>query len=186
MSPGSDITVLLNRVAAGDRAAEDELIPHIYADLKVLAGRYLRMERATHTLQTTALVHEAYLRLIHGAQPEWQNRAHFFATAARVMRRILVDHARKRHAGKRGGDAVLLSLEEGAVFDTSQPAMVLALNDALERLEQLDPRQARIVEMRFFGGMTEDEISECLGISPRTVKRDWAVAKAWLYGELAP
>jgi RNA polymerase sigma factor (TIGR02999 family) len=182
--PPNDITILLNRIASGDRSAEETLFPAIYAELKRMAARYLKRERPGHTLQATALVHEAYLKLVPGSHLAWQNRNHFFAVAARVMRNILVDHARKRCAGKRAGLPIDPLLEYALAFDDSRSEMIVSLNEALNRLESLDQRQARIVEMRFFGGMTEAEIGEFLGVSSRTVKRDWAVAKAWLYGEL--
>lgn len=183
-----DITVLLRRISSGDRSAEEALLPVIYAELKRIASRHLRGERPGHTLQTTDLVHEAYLKLVPGAAANWENRHHFFAVAARVMRNILVDLARKNSAGKRGGGGPPdRPLDEGMAFgDDGDPELLLALNSALERLEKQDARQNIIVEMRFFGGMTEEEIGQVLGISARTVKREWAVAKAWLYGELAP
>ncbi len=183
-----DITVLLRRMSSGDRSAEEALLPAIYTEAKRIASRHLRGERPGHTLQTTDLVHEAYLKLMPGAAANWEDRNHFFAVAARVMRNILVDRARRNSAGKRGGSGPPdVPLEEGMVFgDDGDPELFLALNTAIERLEKQDVRQSKIVEMRFFGGMTEEEIGQVLGISARTVKRDWAVAKAWLYGELRP
>jgi RNA polymerase sigma-70 factor (ECF subfamily) len=182
-----DITVLLRRISSGDRSAEEALLPVIYAELKRIASRHLHGERVGHTLQTTELVHEAYFKLVPGAAANWENRNHFFAVAARVMRNILVDRARKNSAGKRGGGRPPdVPLEEGMAFaDSGDSERLLALHGALERLEKQDARQSRIVEMRFFGGMTEEEIAQVLGISSRTVKREWVVAKAWLYGELA-
>jgi RNA polymerase sigma factor (TIGR02999 family) len=183
-SPG-DITLLLTELQAGNRAAESKLVPLVYDELRRLARRYMRGERAEHTLQPTALVHEAYLRLIGQRDVEWQNRAHFFGVAAQLMRRILVDHARARKAEKRGGSAPKVSLDETLVFTEAKGADLLALDEALTRLTERDPRQGRIVELRFFGGLTEDEAAEVLGVSTRTVKRDWNVARAWLYKELS-
>jgi RNA polymerase sigma factor (TIGR02999 family) len=183
-----DITVLLRRISSGDRSAEEALLPVIYTELKRIASRHLRGERSGHTLQTTDLVHEAYIKLVPGALADWESRNHFFAMAARVMRNILVDRARRNSALKRGGNRPAdVPLDQGLAFgDDSRPESILALNDALERLEKQDARQSKIVEMRFFGGMTEEEIAQVLGVSSRTVKREWVVAKAWLYGELAP
>jgi RNA polymerase sigma-70 factor, ECF subfamily len=180
---GGDITQLLARMAGGDRRAEDELLPIVYTQLRALAEHFLRSERRDHTLQATALVHEAYLRLLGGGQVSWQNRAHFFAIAARTMRRILVDHARNLNAGKRRG--VKVSLESALVFSEDQSGELLDLDRALDRLAEWDARQARVVELRFFAGLSEEEAAEVLGVSQRTVKRDWQMAKAWLYGQLS-
>ena len=183
-TPG-DITLLLAELQAGDAAAESRLVPLVYDELRRLARRYMRAERVDHTLQPTALVHEAYLRLAGQRKTSWQNRAHFFGVAAQLMRRILVDHARARQAEKRGGSDANVTFDEALVLKPAQNPDVLALDEALMRLAERDPRQSRIVELRFFGGLTEEEIAEVLGISPRTVKRDWTVARAWLYKEIS-
>jgi RNA polymerase sigma factor (TIGR02999 family) len=179
------ITRLLQELSRGNAGAEEELIPLVYDDLRRIAARYMRREGHEHTLQATALVHEAYLRLAKPNRSGWQNRAHFFAVAARVMRRILVDAARARLSEKRGGGATpiadLLVAEPSLPVDAEQ---MLALNAALDRLAQIDQRQCRMVELRFFAGMTVEETAEALNISSRTVKREWQMAKAWLYGEL--
>ena len=178
-----EITVLLNRRSAGDPAAEARVISLLYKDLRRLANHYLANERRDHTLQPTALVHEAYVRLSKRRGIKWRNRGHFFAVAARQMRRILVDYARYSNAGKRPGRKVPLEL---AVMSAAQqhPADLLALNEALNRLAQWDPRQAQIVEMRFFGGLSHEEIAAALHLGLRTVKRDWNLARVWLYAEL--
>lgn len=184
MSGTSEIVQLLDRVSTGDKSAEAELFPCIYPDLRQLAAQYLRRERPNHTLQATALVHEAYLRMI-GRQPAgWRGRTHFFAASAQVMRRILIDHARQVRSAKRGGSAPRLQLDEGLAVGGMDSGMLANLDEALTRLAAFAPRQAQVVEMRFFGGMTEEEIADKLGVSTRTVKRDWNLAKAWLYGEL--
>lgn len=172
---------------AGDRSALDRAFPLVYDELRHLAHRHLQREAAGHTLSTTALVHEAYLRLGERPSPPWGDRAHFFALAATAMRRILVDHARRQHAAKRGGAPRRVPLEgiEGMPAE-ERAELFVALDDALERLARLDPRQARVVECRFFGGLTETETAEALGIGLRTAKRDWAKARSWLYGELFP
>jgi RNA polymerase sigma factor (TIGR02999 family) len=183
-SGGSEITELLLGAQAGSAGATDRLLPLLYQELKRLAAGYLRAERADHTLQTTGLVHEAYLRLVDQTRTTWHNRAHFFGIAAQAMRRILVDHARRRQAGKRdGGRAV--TLEEDLAADEGDSGEVLAVHAALERLAELDPRQARLVELRYFAGLTIEETAESLGVSPATVKRDWLSAKAWLQRELS-
>lgn len=182
----ADVTALLAEVAKGNRAAQEKLVPLIYGQLKELARRYMRRERADHTLQTTALVHEAYLKLVHQQSPNWQGRAQFFGIAAQLMRRILIDHARHHLREKRGGTQVVLPLSEALVFSPEHSEDLLKLDEALDRLSKLDPRQSRIVELRFFGGLNVEETSKFLGVSPITVKRDWAVAKVWLYGELRP
>jgi RNA polymerase sigma-70 factor (ECF subfamily) len=181
--PG-EVTQLLAQLRAGERDAESKLIPLVYAELRRLAAHYLRGERADHTLQPTALVHEAYLRLTKLHDVDWQSRSHFFATAATVMRRILVDHARAQNANKREGCRDAVSLEEALVVSPAKSAQLIALDDALNRLARLDLRRSKIVELRFFGGLSEEETGEVLGISARTVKRDWRVAKAWLYNEV--
>jgi RNA polymerase sigma factor (TIGR02999 family) len=169
---------------SGNREALDKLMPIVYDELHRQAARYLRHEREGHTLQTTALVHEAYVRLIGQAEVRWQNRAHFFGIAAEMMRRILVDHARKRHAAKRGGEAVRVTLNEALKASEEQSLDLVAVDEALTRLARIDPQQARVVELRFFGGLDVEETAEVLGISERTVKRDWSVAKAWIRREL--
>jgi len=179
-----DVTQLLRRLSAGDRSAKNELLPHVYAELKRLAAAQLRNERPGHTLQATALVHEVYLRLTNSEAPPWQDRLHFFAVAAKLMRRILVDHVRRRQAGKRGGAAVKISFDDALQISNEQCSLIDHLDEALDRLSKLHPRKADIVELRFFGGLTEDEIASLFGISSRTVKRDWMTARAWLYGEL--
>lgn len=185
MTPQSEgITRLLQRMGKGDREAESRLVPLVYGELRRLARHYMRNERVSHTLQATALVHEAYLRLVDERQVNWQNRAHFLGVAAQVMRRILVDHARGLHRLKRGGEQRTVVLEEAIVNLKAPSSDLVALDQALTRLAELDPRQGRIVELRFFGGLTVEETAEVLGISPKTVKRDWSVARAWLYGEL--
>lgn len=185
ISPG-EVTNLLVQLKNGNRDAEPRLIPLVYAELRRLAGHYIRGERPGHTLQATALVHEAYLRLVGQKEISWQNRAHFFGVAANLMRRILVDHARAKQAKKRGGSGQKLSLDEAVLVKPEAPEQFLALDEALERLARRDPRQSRIVELRFFGGLSEEETAEVLGISTRTVKRDWSVARAWLYQQLNP
>ncbi len=179
----SNVTRLLHDMRDGSQTARERLIQVVYRDLKKLAARYLRRERQGHSLQATALVHELYLRLMGASAPDLQNRAHFFAVASQLMRRILIDHARKRTASKRGGPTSTISIDETSLaqFPTTD---LLALDQALSRLAIWDARQASIVEMKFFGGLTEDEIAEALGVSVRTVKREWAAARAWLYAQL--
>jgi RNA polymerase sigma-70 factor (ECF subfamily) len=183
-APSSDVTVLLAQLADGDQKAASRLVPLVYSELRRMAARYMRRERVDHTLQTTALVHEAYLKLVEQTSSSWENRAHFFAVAAQVMRHILVDHARGHLREKRGGGQAVLQLDEGLVFSPEQSSRLLEVDTALHRLIELDPRQGKIVELRFFGGLTVEETAAVLGISPKTVKRDWSVAKAWLHGEL--
>ncbi len=182
--PSADVTLLLTQVANGNQDAAARLIPLVYEELHRLAERRLRLERPNHTLQPTALVHEAYLKLVAQRNANWQSRAHFFALASQLMRRILVDYARSRLRAKRGGKQVKLPLDEALLFTEDRCDELLALDESLERLEKLDARQSRIVELRFFGGLTVEEAAEVLGISPKTVKREWSTAKAWLYGEL--
>ncbi|HEX4681230.1 MAG TPA: sigma-70 family RNA polymerase sigma factor [Gemmatimonadaceae bacterium] len=185
--PPHDITQLLLKWNGSGDASDDELLSAVYAELHRQAARAMRREGADHTLQATALVHEAYLRLVDQRRVEWRNRAHFFGIAAQMMRRILVDHARGRDAAKRGGGAASVTLTdayavaEGATADAID---VLALHDALDRLAALDSDQARIVTLRYFGGMNIEETAEAMGVSPATVKREWAVARAWLRREL--
>ena len=180
-----EITTLLAQAKQGDADAESNLVPLIYNELRAIARNYMRRERADHTLQATVLVHEAFLQLVGDSKIEWQNRAHFFALASRVMRRILVDHARAAHAQKRPGARQKVELESGLVFVEAQSADLLALDAALERLAAWDPRQSSIVEMRFFAGLSFEEIAEVLGISDRTAKRDWMMARNWLYRKLS-
>jgi RNA polymerase sigma-70 factor, ECF subfamily len=180
----ADITRLLQQWQAGDRGALDQLIPLVYHELRAIASRHVRREWREGALQTTALVHEAYLKLVGQRDGDWQNRAHFFAIAAQVMRRILLDDARRARREKRGGAATPVTLEGTAMPAPESPVDVidlLALDRALTQLEQLDPAQARLVELRFFGGLTVEEAATVLGISPATVKREWAVAKGWLH-----
>lgn len=165
----------------GDRDALEKLMPLVYDELRGLAHHYLRQERSDHTLQSTALVHEAYLRLAGQNPPEWQNRAHFFGIAARIMRQILVEYARSRAAEKRGGGVCRVTLDESMGLAEQTDVDVVALDKALNDLSELDAQQSRIVELRFFGGLTIEDTSEVLGISPATVKRDWVTARAWLY-----
>jgi len=182
--PHSEVTLLLRRLSAGDKGALNQLMPLIYTELHQLASSYMRRERPGHTLQTTALVHEAYLQLVGQENAHWENRTQFFAVAAQLMRRILVDHARAHHAAKRGGNLPRLSLDEAVVMAKERGGDLLAIDELLQRLAAIDPQQARVVEMRFFAGLSVDEIARALSISDRTVKREWAMAKAWLQREL--
>ena len=182
--PRDDVTLLLGQLANGNEDAASRLIPLVYNELRRLAGGYMRCERPDHTLQATALVHEAYLKLVEQRSVDWQGRAHFFGVAAQIMRRILIDHARGHLRDKRGGDQVAVPLDEVLVFSPERSHELLKLDECLDRLTALDPRQGKIVELRFFGGLTVEETAQVLGISPKTVKRDWSVAKAWLHGEL--
>ncbi|HEX8248463.1 MAG TPA: sigma-70 family RNA polymerase sigma factor [Pyrinomonadaceae bacterium] len=177
-----DVTILLNAVNAGDKLAPEKLLEFVYDDLRQLAAKYMRSERAEHTLQATALVHEAFIRLVDWENVSWQNRAHFFACAAQVMRKILVDHARHRNAQKRSGQK--LTLDEAVSFTDAKEFDLLALEEALYSLEKQDPRQARIVELRFFGGLSIEETAHVLKISETTVRREWTFAKAWFRREL--
>ena len=178
------VTQLLLEVSQGNRTAVEELLPLIYEELRRLAGGYLRRERSNHTLQATALVHEAYLKMVDQTRVEWQNRAHFFGVAANLMRRILVDHARTHGALKRGSGVDKISLEDGLVATGEREAEVVAVDDALETLAKVDPMKSRVVELRFFGGLSIEETAEVLGVSEATVNRQWRMAKAWLYGQL--
>lgn len=180
----SQITALLHRTKAGDKQAESELISSLYSELKRLAGAFLRGNRPNHTLQPTALVNEAYIKMMGAQKISWQDRAHFFAVSARVMRQILIDHARARVAEKRGGNLEILHLEEGMPFERARPVDLIAVNQALDRLEDNDPRVHRVVELRFFGGLSVEETAEVMDISTRTVKREWSLGRAWLLGEL--
>ncbi len=184
-APG-EVTLLLAEMRSGRKDALSRLAPLVYNELRRLAGRYMRDERTGHTLQPTALVHEAYLRLAGQDRANWRNRAQFMGIAGQLMRRILVDHARKRHAAKRGG--TLVTLEEGIGNQRStatQAEEILAVDEALARLDRLDPQQARVVELRYFGGLSAEETAEAMGMSQRTVEREWATAKAWLRAQLA-
>ena len=181
----SDVTQILLAVQDGDRDAPARLMPVVYDELRRLADHYLRQERPDHTLQGTALVHEAYLKLIDQTQVDWRNRAHFFGVAAQLMRQILVDHARRHRSAKRGGAQQKLTLDEAVDYSQSRDVDLLALDDALTALAQRDERQSRIVELRFFGGLTIEETAVALDISPATVKVDWSMAKAWLRREIS-
>ena len=197
--PGGRVTHLLLAWSAGDESALTALLPIVYEELKVIAARHLRMERRAHTLQRTALVHEAFLRLVDQSRIDWRNRAQFFSLASQMMRRVLVDHARRRLSAKRGGGAERLSLDETRVQDearaaehlnalavTADPRIDLgAIDGALKRLEEMDPRQGKLVELRFFGGLSIEEAADVLGISPATVNREWTSARAWLQTEIA-
>ena len=178
------VTRLLREARAGDRAALDELLPLVYRELRQIAARHLAQERPGHTLQATALVHEAYLRLIDQHSVDWRNRAHFFSIAAEMMRRVLVNHAVGRRAQKRGAGETLLSLDEVISFPDRQDVDLIVLDEALNRLTELDPLQARIVEMRFFAGLTVEEVAEVLGVSDSEVKREWRSARAWLTAQM--
>ncbi len=179
-----EVTRLLNQVRMGNAMAEEQLFGVVYAELHRIASRFMRSERPNHTLQPTALVHEAYLRILGPEAPEWQDRAHFLAVAAQAMRRILVDHSRARRAGKRGGDAIRVELIDNLGIGGRNGEDVIAVDSALTKLEAWDARQCRVVELRFFAGMTEEETALILGVSTRTVKRDWNTAKVWLLMEM--
>jgi RNA polymerase sigma factor (TIGR02999 family) len=181
----SDVTELLIEWSEGDREAMDRLMPLVYAELRRMALRYLQRERRGHTLQPTALVHEAYLKIVDQKRVQWQNRAHFFAIAAQAMRRILVDHARTKLATKRGGEEQKISLDEGTIdIRDERASSMIALDDALRRLAETDPEKSRVVELRYFGGLSIEETAHALGNSTATVTRHWRLAKAWLYQEL--
>jgi RNA polymerase sigma factor (TIGR02999 family) len=180
-----NITELLVGYGRGDKEALDQLMPIVYDELRRQAARYLRREQPGHTLQTTALIHEAYVRLVDQRNVQWQNRAHFFGIAAQLMRRILVDHARTKKRVKRGGSDVRVSLDDATVAVKGQDLDVVALDEALDRLAQIDEQQSRVVELRFFSGLTVEETAEVMHISKATVKRDWSMAKAWLHRELS-
>jgi RNA polymerase sigma-70 factor, ECF subfamily len=184
VSVAPDVTSLLKKLAGGNQQAASELIPVVYEELHRLAVRHLRRERQDHTLQPTALVHEAYIKLVAQRDADWQSRNHFFAVASKLMRRILVDYARRHLREKRGGGQTKVSLDEAPVVSPQRPDGMLAIDESLSRLEKLDARQACIVELRYFGGLTIEEVAQVLGVSPTTVRREWTSAKAWLYGEL--
>lgn len=178
------VTQLLKAMNRGDRSAADQLLPLVYTELHRLAKSYMSRERRDHTLQPTALINQAYLRIARQQNIEWQNHAHFIGFAANVMRRVLVDHARERNAAMRGGKQVRVDLEEGIAISQGRAAEILLLEEALTRLEKLNPRQAQVVEMRYFGGLSVEEVASVLGIAPRSVKRDWALARMWLFEEI--
>jgi RNA polymerase sigma factor (TIGR02999 family) len=184
METPADVTQLLLAWSSGNREALDQLLPLVYHELRKIAERYLKRERSGHTLQTTALVHEAYLKLIDQRQVQWQNRAHFFGIAAQAMRRILVDHARSRQTGKRGSGGVRITLDENLKVSDERATDLLALDDALNALAQLDPQKSRIVELRYFGGLSIEETAGVLALGTATVIRQWRLARAWLYGEI--
>jgi len=186
MNPSSQsVTQLLLDWRNGDQTALDRLMPLVYEELRRIAGHYMRNERQGHTLQTSALVNEAYLRLVDHENIAWQNRAHFFGLAAQAMRRILVDYARRRNYQKRGGAARQVSLGEAAMVTDEDAAEMIALDDALEELAKIDERKCRVVELRYFGGLSVEETAEALGVSIQTVGRDWSTAKAWLLREMS-
>lgn len=182
--PSNQVTELLVRWRGGDKEALDSLMPLVYGELRRIAQHYLNNERSGHTLQSTALVHEAYVRLAHQDLPQWQNRAHFFAVAAQLMRQILVDYARSHRASKRGGDVYKLALDDAEEQPQAADLDIVALDDALKTLALMDAQQSKVVELKFFGGLSIEDTAEVLGISPSTVKRDWVTARAWLYREL--
>jgi RNA polymerase sigma factor (TIGR02999 family) len=183
--PAHEITQLLQAWGEGDGRALEKLMPLVYDELHRLARRYMAGERPGHTLQTSALVNEAYLRLVDVKSLSWQNRAHFFGVSAQLMRRILVDFARSRRSLKRGGETLTVSLEEGSIVSRARGAGVVALDDALKTLAAMDPRRSRVVELRFFGGLSAEESAEVLNVSPETILHDWKLAKAWLLRELS-
>ncbi len=186
MTPApSEVSQLLHAWSNGDKTALDKLMPLVYGELRQMAKRYMDRQQAGHTLQTTALIHEAYLRLIDQSEAHWQNRAHFFSVAATAMRHILVDHARTQQAAKRGGAAQRVTLDEAAAVSVERAAELVALDDALESLAAFDQRKSRVVEMRYFGGLTVEETAEALQVSPETVARDWRLARTWLLRRLS-
>jgi RNA polymerase sigma factor (TIGR02999 family) len=182
--PKGDITLLLDRLAEGDRSAEEILLPRVYLELHRLAAARMRSERGGHTLQPTLLVHDVYLKLCRSDRP-WQDRVHFFRVAARMMRNVLVDYARQHRARKRHSGQPTISLDEAIIISDSQSLTALEIDEILTRLAEVSPRQAQVVEMRFFAGLTEEEISVALGVHVRTVKRDWLMARAWLHQHLS-
>ena len=184
MAEKTDVTQLLNKAQAGDKESLDQLLPIVYQELRRVAANQLQHERAGHTLQATALVHEAYLRLLEQREVDWRNRTHFFSIAAEMMRRILVNHAIHRRAQKRGDGATHISLDDALSYGEQGDVDVILLNEALERLAGFDPTQARIVELRFFAGLTIEEVAEVLGVSASLVKREWRMAKSWLKTQL--
>ena len=185
MSPPSEVTQLLLAWSDGDNSALEKLIPLVYDELRRLARRYMVRERSGHTLQTTALVNEAYLRMVDLKEVQWQNRAHFFAVSAQLMRHILVDFARSRGYKKRGGGTVQIPIDDALDVSTHEPSDLIALDDALNSLAEIDARKSKVVEMRFFGGLSVEETAHVLKISPETVMRDWKMAKVWLLREIS-
>lgn len=185
MASSRDVTALLGEWSGGNRSALHQLLPLVYAELRRIAARQLRSERVGHTLQPTALVHEVYVRLVDQRHVDWQNRAHFFGVAAQIMRRILVDHARRHGAGKRGEGVWCVSIDDAREVPASNEIPILAFDHALDRLEKVDSELVKIVELRAFGGLTIEEAAHVLKVSPSTAKRDWRTAKAWLKRELA-
>jgi RNA polymerase sigma factor (TIGR02999 family) len=183
-TPSGDVTGLLRAWSSGDESAFEKLVPLVYQELHQRAGRYMAQERTGHTLQTTALVNEVYLRLVESPQRNWENRAHFFAACAQLMRRILVDFARSRNYQKRGGGARKVPLEEALSVCNESPQQIIAVDDALKNLAAIDARKSRVVELRFFGGLSVEETAEVIRVSPETVMRDWKMAKVWLLREL--
>ena len=182
--PAEEVTQLLQAWGSGDERALEKLVPVVYQELHRMARHYMAGERPNHTLQTTALIHEVYVRLVQSRHMSWQNRAHFFAICAQLMRRILVDFARSRRYQKRGGAAVRIPLEEALVVSQDPPADLVALDDALKALASVDERKSRVIELRFFGGLSVEEAAEVLSVSPETVMRDWRLAKVWLLRQL--
>jgi RNA polymerase sigma factor (TIGR02999 family) len=183
MNDGGDVTQLLKAMKSGDPSAAEQLLPMVYSELHRLAASYMRRERQDHTLQPTALINEAYLRMAQ-EDIDWQNREHFIGVAAHVMRRVLVDYARTHNAEMRGGGLKRVELEEGLAISVENSEEILSLDEALHRLTELNPRQGRVVELRYFGGLSVEQIASILGIAPRSVKRDWALARIWLFKEL--
>jgi RNA polymerase sigma factor (TIGR02999 family) len=184
-SPSSRVTQLLEKFEPGDRPADEQLFAEVYTELRALAARYLDREQKNHTLQPTALVHEAYLKLVGQSRIDWQGRSHFLAIAARAMRQILVDHARRHRAAKRGGARHRIALDGNLVIESSREVDLLALEDALTKLTKLDPRQAKMIELRFFGGLSVAEVAKVMGMSKRSVEREWTMVRAWLRRELS-
>jgi len=184
MAETQNITQMLREMSAGDGSMPEKLLPLVYDELRRLARGYMQNERSDHTLQATALVHEAYIQLVDWKNVSWQNRAHFFAAAAQMMRKILVDHAREKKALKRGGGLRTIALDDAVSFPNRDVVDLIPLDDALNELESFDPQQVRIVELRFFGGLTIPETAHALNISESTVKREWQIAKAWLFGRM--
>jgi RNA polymerase sigma-70 factor (ECF subfamily) len=180
-----EVTILLRAWSGGSKEALDRLAPLVYRELHQIAGRLMAGQRPNHTLQATALINEAYLRLVDAREASWQDRAHFFALCARAMRQILVDHARARASEKRGGGQISIELDEALAAAPAPAANLLELDDALKRLAEIDPRKSQVVELRFFGGLSLEETAEAIKVSTKTVQRDWDLARAWLYGELS-
>ncbi len=184
MNSSADVTILLQELSSGKRDVVDQLFPVVYSDLQKIARNQLRSERKNHTINTTALVHEAYLKLVDQTRVDWKNRAHFFAISAQAMRRILINYAKKRLTEKRGGGELLATFDDQLVVRETKAEDLVALDEALERLEKLNERQSKVVELRFFGGLTQEEIAEVLNVSVPTVRLDWRMARAWLSREL--